>query len=467
MNRRELLETGLGDSRYTNIIFKCNDGEMIRRHLELLDNKLITWDINKIDLSILLSIFSKLSESLKLIIYKNLLTRKLVILFSKLEFSYLLEYLELTNNISILNDLSVVLEHNRYGDLYNYFRTKYELYIKLLASNTNYSLHKYFIQRIPYSFFRTKDLYNHETLLKDIILSNSLIIHKKIILNYPLELLLKKRNDYGDTHTSFILMLLMLPRVEYSVKYLKYFHYFTFSEMKILVPLIYPSYILSLSYCKEMSFSLYLNLVEYMNIDQVRLLLEKCNIELYLDIFGRLTRKQILHGLKNISEERFWVSLKTVSFTDLPYLIEGINISHKDIFINRILELAYIGENLLHMLPQYLVMCFNYRETFEIIIGEWPNLPIYLTSIILKVVNGKKLLIISELCTIEEWGRLCIGMDTYLRDELENEILNLEILESNSIESVNLIYYCKTFCRYNGLQHIFMLLKNNNDRAEE
>ena len=463
MNRQELLETGLGDSRYTNIIFKCNDGEVIRRHLELLDRKLISWDLNKIDLSILISIFIKLSEPLKLLVYKNLLTRKLVILFSKLDFRYLFDYLEVTNNLSILTDLSVILESSRYGELYNYLSKRYELYKKLLVNNTNYNLHKYFISRIPDSFLKIKDLYLNEQLLKDIILSNNLDLHKKIILNYPLNLLLKKRVEYGDDKTSFILMLLMLPRVEYCMKYIKFLKYFTFTEIKILVPLIYPSNILTLSYCKDINFSLYLNLIEFMTIEQIRIVLCRCNIELYLEILNKLTRKQLMYGLKDISEDRYWLSLKNMSFKDLTYFVEGVSISHKSIFIARILEISDIGDNLLDLAPQYIVMCFIYRETFELIIKDWARLPVYLSSIVLKVIDGKKLLLISDLCTIEEWGRLCAGMDAYLRDELEDEIIKLEILETNSIESVNLIYFCRTYSRFKGLQHIFSLLKESRD----
>ena len=464
MNRHELLETGLGDSRYTNIIFKCNDGEVIRRHLELLDKKLISWDLNKIDLSILISIFAKLTHTLKLLVYKNLLTRKLVILFSKLDFVYLFDYLEVSDNLSILTDLSVILASSRYGELHSYLCKRYELYKKLLLTNTNYNLHKYFINRLPDSFLKIKDLYLQEQLLKDLILSNDLELHKKIILNYPLDLLLKKREEYGEEKTSFILMLLMLPRVEYCAKYINFLKYFTYKEIKILVPLIYPSNILTLSYCKDINFSLYLNLVEYMTIDQIRIVLCKCNIELYLDIFNRLTRRQLMYGLKDISEDRYWLSLKTIGFKDLSYLVEGVSVSHKSIFIDRILEVLELGDNLLDLVPQYIVMCFNYRETFELIISEWAKIPVYLSSIILEVVDGKRLLMISELCSIEEWGRLCSGMSGYLRDELEDEIVKLEILEINSIESVNLIYFCRTFSRFSGLHHIFSLLKDSRDR---
>ena len=303
----------------------------------------------------------------------------------------------------------------------------------------------------------------NEQLLKDIILSNNLDLHKKIILNYPLNLLLKKRVEYGDDKTSFILMLLMLPRVEYCMKYIKFLKYFTFTEIKILVPLIYPSNILTLSYCKDINFSLYLNLIEFMTIEQIRIVLCRCNIELYLEILNKLTRKQLMYGLKDISEDRYWLSLKNMSFKDLTYFVEGVSISHKSIFISRILEISDIGDNLLDLAPQYIVMCFIYRETFELIIKDWARLPVYLSSIVLKVIDGKKLLIISDLCTIEEWGRLCAGMDAYLRDELEDEIIKLEILETNSIESVNLIYFCRTYSRFKGLQHIFSLLKESRD----
>ena len=183
-----------------------------------------------------------------------------------------------------------------------------------------------------------------------------------------------------------------------------------------------------------------------------------------IDIFNRLTRRQLMYGLKDISEDRYWLSLKTIGFKDLSYLVEGVSVSHKSIFIDRILEVLELGDNLLDLVPQYIVMCFNYRETFELIISEWAKIPVYLSSIILEVVDGKRLLMISELCSIEEWGRLCSGMSGYLRDELEDEIVKLEILEINSIESVNLIYFCRTFSRFSGLHHIFSLLKDSRDR---
>ena len=73
-------------------------------------------------------------------------------------------------------------------------------------------------------------------------------------------------------------MILGISNLYYAPKFIKYFSYFTFEEMKILISLLYPCYIMQLSKLREMNLTLYLNLVPHMSNDQIRFLLSNCNI---------------------------------------------------------------------------------------------------------------------------------------------------------------------------------------------
>ena len=220
----------------------------------------------------------------------------------------------------------------------------------------------------------------------------------------------------------------------------------------------YPCYIILLADCKKISYSLYLNLIPYMNNKQIEFVLENCNTELFLEIFNRLTSVHLLHSTNKLSEKKFWLSLKSVSFNKLSYFIEGTTTSHKQIFMDKILGMVSSAGILLNLAPQYQIMCFIYRETFEYIISYWSSLEPYLLTIILDVLDSKKLLRISEECNLSEWSILCDNMDKYHINDLSIEILKLTSLVRNNLDTYNLLYFCRTFERYIELNHIFTIL---------
>ena len=197
-----------------------------------------------------------------------------------------------------------------------------------------------------------------------------------------------------------------------------------------------------------------------MTCEQIEFVLEASNIRLYVDIFSKLTSKQLLYGLSKLSEDKFWLSLKSVAFRRLVYFIEGTKISHKDIFINKILDIANVNNILTKLVPQYQVMCFTYRETFEYIIENWINIPSYLHTLILEIVDCKRLIQISEKCTIDEWESLCEHMEGSQIIQLSHAIVDLTTLSTGDNETCNLLHFCKVFDKFYELNHIFTILNN-------
>ena len=103
-------------------------------------------------------------------------------------------------------------------------------------------------------------------------------------------------------------------------------------------------------------------------------------------------------------------------------------------------------------------MCFIYRETFEYIIDYWSRLEPYLITIILDILDGKKLLRISEECSLSEWSILCDNMNRYHINNLCIEIIKLSSLVRESSDTYNLLYFCRTFEKYIELNHIFSII---------
>ena len=66
------LVSHIGNKDYTNIIFKSNNNNIIKRHLELLDNIYIDWNINKIDIAKVIRLIPTLSFEKRLQVYKHL-----------------------------------------------------------------------------------------------------------------------------------------------------------------------------------------------------------------------------------------------------------------------------------------------------------------------------------------------------------------------------------------------------------
>ena len=451
----------LGNNRFTNIVFKSNDKNLIKQHLSLLKRDDIDWNINKIDINILLDIFPKIGFDIQKKIYNNLLDKNLLKLFCRLDFKYLADYLSTTDNLSILKDITLLLDRKRYGELYDFLTDKFTLYFYLLKTSGNTTLNRYLVEYFPVSFYNEEKLHNDLKILKKIVTNTSLKKTKLLISKFRIKFIIEQLRIEDDFLITFQTMLVALPRLNSCLSYLKYLVNFSFEELKVLVPLIYPCYIIELSNIRGFSYSLYLNLVEYMTYEQVEFILNDCNMRLYLDVFNRLSSKQLLYSLNTIDEDKFWLSLKNIPFKKLYYFIEGTKSTHKNIFINKILEISNVSGILLKLVPQYIVMCFVYRETFEYIIEKWSLLPNYLYTIILEVIDSKRLIQISERCSMDEWETLCEYMDISHIVELCSSILDLSSLSSGTSETCNLLYFCKVFNKYYELNHIFTLLNNN------
>jgi hypothetical protein len=458
LTRKNYLNENIGNNAFTNIIFKSGDTSLIKNHLELLDKKSIDWGINKIDLNILIDIFPDLSTSLHLIIYKNLLSKNLVLVFSVLRFKYLYEYLQVTKNFEILKKLLLILNKQRYNDFYNFIMDKYELYIYILKESGKTSINNYLIKYFPLEFLKLEKFYKESLIIRRLVLNFSQTNTNILVSRYPYKYISEHLKSITDNTVTFTTMLITLPRIEYCSKYIKYLPCFSFEELKRLVPLIYPCYILLLADCEKVSYSLYLNLIPYMNNTQIEFVLDNCNTEMFLEIFNRLTLDHLLKSTSKLSEKKFWISLKTVSFSKLSYLIEGTTISHKRIFIDKILGIVSSSDILLNLAPQYQIMCFIYRETFEYIIDYWSRLEPYLITIILDILDGKKLLRISEECSLSEWSILCDNMNRYHINNLCIEIIKLSSLVRESSDTYNLLYFCRTFEKYIELNHIFSII---------
>jgi hypothetical protein len=451
----------IGNKDYTNIIFKSGNNNIIRRHLESLDDIYIDWNINKIDMENISKILPLLSNSIRIRLYRHLTKRKLVILFVSLDFNYLWEYLCEMNDLSILKDIIIILDSRKYKDLYIFVSDKFRVYMYILEETGNTRLNKYLIEYFPNNFLLDPNLFMKPKILYKLLINSDLDRCRIISSTYPNKLLIDRINSVDELSIDFITLLITLGRLEYCIDYLKYIVDFTFEEMKKLVPLIYPCYIVELARCKGISYTLYLNLVEYMTHEQISFVLESSNIELYLDIFLKLKGKQLLFGCKRITEEKFWLSLKSVSFDNLYDFINGTKSSHKNIFINKILEYMDLGEVVTNLVPQYQVMCFIYRETFEYIIDHWADLQPYLNTIIFKLLDGKKILILSELCILSEWSNLIRLMSKHQILNFCKELEKISILERDSRNTCNILHFCRIYDKYGLLSHIFSVLNEN------
>ena len=74
----------IGNKDYTNIIFKSGNNNIIRRHLESLDDIYIDWNINKIDLEIISKIIPSISPIIRLNLY--CLHKKGYVFYKKFKF---------------------------------------------------------------------------------------------------------------------------------------------------------------------------------------------------------------------------------------------------------------------------------------------------------------------------------------------------------------------------------------------
>lgn len=451
----------IGNKDYTNIIFKSRDNNIIRRHLESLDDIYIDWNINKIDLTVISSLLPSLSSSVRLKLYRHLTKKKLILTLVSLDFKYLWEYLNEVNNLSILKDIIVVLETLRYKDLHKLISNKFRVYMYVLEETGNSLLNKYLIDYLPNNLLLNEGLYLKPKILTKIIMNSNLKRCRKLSSNFPMKLILEKIRGDDGFNVNFLLLFSTLGRIEYCRTYLNYIVHFTFEEMKKLVPLIYPCFIIDFSKCKNVSYTLYLNLVEYMTPEQISFVLESSNIELYLDIFNRLSKEQLLYGCKRINEEKFWISLKSVSFAKLNYFITGTKFSHKSIFINKILEFMDLGKQVKTLVPQYQVMCFTYRETFEYIINSWTEIEPYLDTIIFKLLDGKKILILCDYCTLSEWSHLITFMSEIQINDFILALEKLELLERDGTNTCNIMHFCRVYEKFNILSHIFGILSDN------
>ena len=455
------LVSHIGNKDYTNIIFKSNNNNIIKRHLELLDNIYIDWNINKIDIAKVIRLIPTLSFEKRLQVYKHLLEKKLVVIFATLDFRYLWEYLEDINKLELLKDIILILNRKRYLDLYQFIRDKFRVYMYILDKVGKNELTEYLLDYFPESFLRVDDLYSRPKILKKLIMNFGLHRCRILAANYPHNLLIERLNSIDEEDIDFLTLFVCLPRIEYCKKYLKYIKDFTFDDMKRLVPLIYPCYICELSSCRGISYTLYLNLIEHMTHEQISFVLKYSNIETYLDIFSRLNKVQLLYGCNKIDEEKFWLSLKSVSFKNLEYFIGGIKESHKDIFLNKILDILDNIDIVKNLCAQYIVMCFTYRETFEYVINKWNEIDMYLWTIIFKQLDGKKMLRVCEICTLVDWAGLINCIEKYEVESLARAIKRLTILNRGSGEACNILHFCRTHERYDLLSHVFSILDNS------
>lgn len=455
------LVSHIGNKDYTNIIFKSNNNNIIKRHLELLDNIYIDWSINKIELAKVIRLIPTLSFEKRLQVYKHLLEKKLVVIFATLDFIYLWEYLKDRNRLDLLKDLILILNRKRYLDLYQFIRDKFRVYMYILDKVGKNELTEYLLDYFPESFLRVDDLYSRPKILKKLIMKFGLHRCRILAAYYPHKLLIERLNRSDNEDIDFLTLFVSLPRIDYCKKYLRYIKDFTFDDMKRLVPLIYPCYICELSKCKGISYTLYLNLIEYMTHEQISFILKYSNIETYLDIFSRLNKNHLLYGCNKIDEQKFWLSLRSVSFKNLEYFIGGIKESHKDFFLNKILDILEHIDIIKNLCPQYIVMCFTYRETFEYVINKWTDIDMYLWTIIFKQLDGNKMLRVCEVCTLEDWAGLINCMDKYEVDILSRAIKRLTILDRCSGEACNILHFSRIHEKYDLLSHVFSILDNN------
>ena len=176
----------IGNKDYTNIIFKSRDNNIIRRHLESLDDIYIDWNINKIDLTIISSLLPSLSSSVRLKLYRHLTKKKLILTLVSLDFKYLWEYLNEVNNLSILKDIIIVLDTLRYKDLHKLISNKFRVYMYVLEETGNSLLNKYLIDYLPNNLLLNEGLYLKPKILTKIIMNSNLNRCRKLSSNYPM-----------------------------------------------------------------------------------------------------------------------------------------------------------------------------------------------------------------------------------------------------------------------------------------
>ena len=445
-----LTKIKIGNNLYTNIIFKNFSNKFILDHLNKLDIKFIDWSINSLDQNILLSIFSNLEYPVRIKIYTNLLTENLIKILSNLDFYFLEEYIaKFGVNYEILIKVFDSIDENFYSNMLIFLKKSENVYINLLKLlNKNNKFYYYLIDNFPIEYYKNSKLFDNDILLRKLIMNKTDYQIKELLLNYPKSKIVNIISNFEDIDINFIIMILGVSNIYYAPKFLKFFSYFTFEEMKILIKVLYPCYILQLSELKEMNMTLYLNLVPYMNFEQIRFLLTNCNIGLYSRVFNRLTKNQILDCINVLDRIKFWFSLKSVSFNNLLYFIDGMNEEQNKIFINSAVGLISNERVFLSLLPQFQILCFKFRRTFEVVINYWDAIENYLTTFIIKLLNGKKLIILSEFCLTSDWDNLIEYVDKYQIKELENSIMNLLSLDNESNDTCNLI----SFCKYNKLE---------------
>jgi hypothetical protein len=455
-----LTKVKIGNNLYTNIIFKNFSNKLISDHLNTLELKFIDWSINSLDQNILLAIFSSLEYLVRIKIYTNLLFENLVKLLSNLDFFYLEEYTtKLGVNYKILINIFDKIDKKYYNNMLTFLKKSENVYIELLKLlNKNNKFYYYLIDNFPIEYYKNTKLFDNDILLRKLIMNKTEYQIKELLLNYPKNKIVERISNFEEVDLNFITMILGISNIYYAPKFFKYFSYFTFEEMKVLIHVLYPCYIIQLSELKEMNLTLYLNLVPYMSYEQIRFLLSNCNIGLFSKIFNKLKKDQIFQCINILDKSKFWISLKSVSFNDLLYFIDGMDDEQNNNFINSAVGLISNEKIFLSLLPQFQIVCFKFRRTFEIVVKYWDSIENYLTTFIIKLLNGKKLLILSEYCLTSEWGNLIEYIDKYQIKELENSIMNLLNLDVESNNTYNLISFCKYYKLENCLDHMNNLL---------
>ena len=453
-----LTTVKIGDNLYTNIIFKNFSNKFISDHLNSLELKFIDWSINSLDQKILVSIFSGLDFLVRIKIYTNLLPKNLIKLLSSLDLYYLEEY---TKKIGVKFELLIEIFNNidikYYDNMLLFLKKSESIYTNLLKIiNKNNKFYYYLIENYPVEFYKNTKLFDNDILLRKLIINKTEHQIKNLLLNYPKNKIIERINNFEEVNINFITMILGISDLYYAPKFIKYFSYFTFEEMKILISLLYPCYIMQLSKLREMNLTLYLNLIPHMSNDQIRFLLSNCNIGLFNNVFNRLTKNQIFESINVLDKVKFWIGLKSIPFNKLLYFIDGMNEDQKNLFISSAIGLISNERIFLSLLPQFQILSFKYRRTFEIVINYWDKIENYLSTFIIKLLDGKKLLILSECCLTSDWEILIEYIDKYQIKELENSILNLLNLPSDNNNTYNLI----NFCKYYKLDKTFEYLDN-------
>ena len=76
----------------------------------------------------------------------------------------------------------------------------------------------------------------------------------------------------------------------------------------------------------------------------------------------------------------------------------------------------------------------------------------------IQLLDGKKILILCEHCTLSEWSHLITFMSEIQINDFILELEKLEILERDGTNTCNIMHFCRVYEKFNILSHIFAIL---------